>query len=646
MRVHSFAAGTEDSSDLVAARIVAEHLGLEHHERVYTADEVVDVLPTVVASIESFEPSLVRSAVPNYLLSELAARHVKVVLTGEGADELFAGYDHLRDIEDADDLRLELIRSVEGLHNLNLQRCDRVTMAHGLEARVPFLDLDLIAVAQRVPIAWKLPGEEGQEKAILRQAFTGWIPDEILWRRKEQFGDGSGTAAVMTERARDLAPDDDWEKVRVPGLPRRAAARSSATSGCSPSGSRASGRPGCWGGSRPPELLRYFLGIGNASVTSRPHPQRYDAAAPGCGAPGHRGRAPRRRRRDGRAPVGRGRRAPRPCSAAPRCRPRARHGPAPRRAPGAGPVPRAVGRDTDSGQGQRAGPRHADDLRVHRARPWPRHARCHGGPPAASRRRRGARQVEPRRVRDGRHDRDLRVRRDPPPPRPDPHPGRVERRQRGRRRGRRGADGGGYRHGRVDPRACRPVRRRGGQAVARQRVPARRGPLLPQPRRRGTARRHRPRRCPAARGAGRCHRPGRRRGRRCGRARPVRRAARAGPPAVRDGQHAGVRNRLDHMLSAMATPGCRRRRGVAAERVGGAGRLLRDLVVRGRAHAGAVRRRPRQRGGAASAGGLGAARRAGRRRHRLGPLGGGGAARRGGGGLRHDARCWSRRPCP
>ena len=217
--VHSFAAGTQGSSDLAAARVVAEHLGLVHHERVYSANDVVDVLPTVVASIESFEPSLVRSAVPNYLLSELAAQHVKVVLTGEGADELFAGYDHLRDIEDADDLRAELIRSVEGLHNLILQRCDRVTMAHGLEARVPFLDLDLIAVAQRVPIAWKLPGEQGQEKAILREAFAGWIPEEILWRRKEQFGDGSGTAEVMAQRASELAPDPDWEQVSVPGLP-------------------------------------------------------------------------------------------------------------------------------------------------------------------------------------------------------------------------------------------------------------------------------------------------------------------------------------------------------------------------------------------------------------------------------------------
>ncbi len=217
--VHSFAAGTADSSDLAAARVVADHLGLVHHERIYSADEVIDVLPTVVESIESFEPSLVRSAVPNYLLAEVAAKTVKVVLTGEGADELFAGYDHLREITDASELQAELIRSVRGLHNLNLQRCDRVTMAHGLEARVPFLDLDLIEVAQRVPIEWKLPGEQGQEKAILREAFAGWIPDEILWRRKEQFGDGSGTADVMARRAADLAPDADWQAAEVAGLP-------------------------------------------------------------------------------------------------------------------------------------------------------------------------------------------------------------------------------------------------------------------------------------------------------------------------------------------------------------------------------------------------------------------------------------------
>lgn len=217
-RVHSFAAGTPGSSDLAAAAAVAEHLGLAHHERVYTDEDVVDVLPTVVRCTESFEPSLVRSAVPNYLLAELAARHVKVVLTGEGADELFAGYDHLRAVPD-EDLRAVLLAGVAGLHNLNLQRCDRVTMAHGLEARVPFLDVDMVALAQQIPIAWKLPGPAGQEKRILREAFAGWLPAEVLWRRKEQFGDGSGTAAVMARRARDLVPDEDWSAVRLAGLP-------------------------------------------------------------------------------------------------------------------------------------------------------------------------------------------------------------------------------------------------------------------------------------------------------------------------------------------------------------------------------------------------------------------------------------------
>ncbi|MPZ61231.1 MAG: asparagine synthase (glutamine-hydrolyzing) [Propionibacteriales bacterium] len=220
LAVHSFAAGVEDSPDLRAARTVADHLGLKHFERVYTEDEVLDVLPDVVRSMEAYEPSLVRSAVPNYLLAELAADHVKVVLTGEGADELYAGYDYLRDYDDAEDLQDELVRSVEGLHNLNLQRCDRVTMAHGLEARVPFLDLDVIAIAQRVPIGWRLPGPEGQEKRILREAFAGWLPEEILWRRKEQFGDGSGTAALTSRLAERLVPEPDWESAPVTGLPR------------------------------------------------------------------------------------------------------------------------------------------------------------------------------------------------------------------------------------------------------------------------------------------------------------------------------------------------------------------------------------------------------------------------------------------
>ena len=216
--VHSFAAGTPGSGDLAAARVVADALGLEHHERVYTDEDVVAVLPEVVQATESYEPSLIRSAVPNYLLSEMAAQHVKVVLTGEGADELFAGYHHLRELDESA-LREALVDGVAALHHLNLQRCDRVTMAHGLEARVPFLARSMLAVAQRVPIAWKLLGEDGQEKRLLREAFRGWVPEEILWRRKEQFGDGSGTADAMHRVTDFLVPDEDWEEVRFRGLP-------------------------------------------------------------------------------------------------------------------------------------------------------------------------------------------------------------------------------------------------------------------------------------------------------------------------------------------------------------------------------------------------------------------------------------------
>ncbi|MDQ6835720.1 MAG: asparagine synthase (glutamine-hydrolyzing) [Actinomycetota bacterium] len=214
-RLKTFAVGTADSPDLLAARQAAEYLGTEHHERLYTAQEALDVVAPVVRAIEHFDPSLVRSAVPNFLLAEMTARHVKVVLTGEGADELFAGYRYFHELSDPDELHDELIRSVQGLHNLNLQRCDRVTMAHGLEARVPFLDRQVIALALRLPAAWKVAGPDVPEKRLLRQAFTGWLPSELLWREKSQFGDGSGAASVLTEAleasitAEELAAEAD-----------------------------------------------------------------------------------------------------------------------------------------------------------------------------------------------------------------------------------------------------------------------------------------------------------------------------------------------------------------------------------------------------------------------------------------------------
>ncbi len=213
-RLKTFAVGLEDSPDLLAARAVAEYLDTEHHESVYTAEDALRVLPTVVRTIESFDPSLVRSAVPNYILAGFTAEHVKVVLTGEGADEIFAGYEYLEDFRTEDGLHAELVRTIEGLHDLNLQRADRVTMAHGLEARVPFLELDMISLGLSLPAGWKLAGEGQAEKRLLRQAFEGWLPYDFLWRKKAQFGDGSGAASVLKARMEEGVTEEEFERER------------------------------------------------------------------------------------------------------------------------------------------------------------------------------------------------------------------------------------------------------------------------------------------------------------------------------------------------------------------------------------------------------------------------------------------------
>jgi asparagine synthase (glutamine-hydrolysing) len=213
-KLKTFAVGLDGSPDLEAARQAAEYLGTEHHESIYTAEEALDAVPKVVRTIESFDPSLVRSAVPNYILAEFTSKHVKVVLTGEGADEIFAGYEYLDEFRTEDDLHTELVRTIEGLHNLNLQRCDRVTMAHGLEARVPFLELDMIELGLALPAGWKLAGEGQMEKRLLRLAFDGWLPEDLLWRKKSQFGDGSGASSVLKKRMEESISEKEFESIR------------------------------------------------------------------------------------------------------------------------------------------------------------------------------------------------------------------------------------------------------------------------------------------------------------------------------------------------------------------------------------------------------------------------------------------------
>ncbi len=207
----TFAVGTPGSGDLIAAARVAEYIGSEHHEIVVTTEGIADALDEAVTVIEHFDPALVRSAVPNLLLAREASKKVKVVLTGEGADELFAGYSymHTPEFENPDALHAELVRSLEQLHGLNLQRCDRTTMFYGLEAREPFLDSTLVRTALALPPEWKQRPGGRPEKALLREAFAGWLPEELLWRGKEQFGDGSGAGTVLAALAAERVAGTD-----------------------------------------------------------------------------------------------------------------------------------------------------------------------------------------------------------------------------------------------------------------------------------------------------------------------------------------------------------------------------------------------------------------------------------------------------
>lgn len=198
--LHTFSVGIEGSRDLEAARVVAQHIDSVHHEYVFTQEEILQHLPEIVFYLESFDQDLVRSAVPCYFVSRLASEHVKVILTGEGADELFGGYSYYRDFNDNMPLHEELYRSVCSLHNINLQRVDRLTMACSIEGRVPFLDLEMIELGQRIPSNLKvrqLRNGTYAEKWILRKTFEDLLPAQIVWRAKEQFDEGSGTTDAL-----------------------------------------------------------------------------------------------------------------------------------------------------------------------------------------------------------------------------------------------------------------------------------------------------------------------------------------------------------------------------------------------------------------------------------------------------------------
>jgi len=214
-RLHTFAAGIEDAPDLQYARVVAEFVGTQHHERVCTPDEMLAILPEVIYHLESFDALLVRSSIMNFLAGRLASQHVPAVLSGEGGDELFAGYEYLKELDLAD-LPHELIDITQRLCNTALQRVDRCSASHGLVARTGFLDREVVEYALQIPAEMKLGGDgAGVEKWILRQAMDGLLPDEVLTRPKSKFWEGAGVGDLLATHAQEVISDTEFESERV-----------------------------------------------------------------------------------------------------------------------------------------------------------------------------------------------------------------------------------------------------------------------------------------------------------------------------------------------------------------------------------------------------------------------------------------------
>jgi len=198
-RLHSFAIGLEGSPDLAAARLAATHIGTVHHEIHYTIEEGLDAIRDVIYHLETYDVTTVRASTPMYLLARvIRSMGIKMVLSGEGADEIFGGYLYFHKAPDARAFHEETVRKISRLHLYDCLRANKSLAAWGVEGRVPFLDKEFLDVAMRLRPSFKMARDGRMEKWILRKAFGEMLPESIAWRQKEQFSDGVGYGWIDT----------------------------------------------------------------------------------------------------------------------------------------------------------------------------------------------------------------------------------------------------------------------------------------------------------------------------------------------------------------------------------------------------------------------------------------------------------------
>ncbi|MCH8257946.1 MAG: asparagine synthase B [Proteobacteria bacterium] len=216
-QLHSFAVGLPGSPDLKAAQEVANHLGTVHHEIHFTVQEGLDAIRDVIYHIETYDVTTIRASTPMYLMSrKIKAMGIKMVLSGEGSDEVFGGYLYFHKAPNAKELHEETVRKLLALHMYDCARANKAMSAWGVEARVPFLDKKFLDVAMRINPQDKMCGNGKMEKHILRECFESYLPASVAWRQKEQFSDGVGYSWIDTlkEVAAQQVSDQQLETAR------------------------------------------------------------------------------------------------------------------------------------------------------------------------------------------------------------------------------------------------------------------------------------------------------------------------------------------------------------------------------------------------------------------------------------------------